>query len=81
MNISTYNSFYACIYQVECVDDDYNNVYDEYHDISSPSVASYSESSIAAAAVDQVSRPVGTGCSSVGPEKHATGFGSSERYR
>ena len=81
MNISTYNSFYACIYQVECIDDDDNDVYDEYHDISSPSVASNLESSIAAAAVDQVSSPVGTGCSSAGPERHATGFGSSESYR
>ena len=59
MNISTYNSFYACIYQVECIDDDDNDVYAEYHDISSPSVASNLESSITAA-VDQVSSPVGT---------------------
>ena len=66
------------LFQVECSDDD--DGYEECHDIASPSVAINLISSIPAA-MDHVSSPVATGCSSAGPERHATGFGLAESYR
>ena len=58
------------LFQVECSDDD--DGYEECHDIANPSVAINLKSSIPAA-MDHVSSPVATGCSSVGPIGVASG--------